>query len=116
MSIRRRLLVTLLLALVFIGLAAGAATFLSARRQANELFDYQLEQIALSLRDRSFQIQGDLPPDFKYEFIVQVWDNEGARIYLSRPALSLPPSVGGFSEMSAEGEEWRVFTFDDGSR
>src|SRR5262249_49357866 len=52
-SIRRRLLVGLLGALTITGLTAAAGVYLKARGEANILFDYQLKQIALSLRDHA---------------------------------------------------------------
>ena len=52
-SIRRRLLVGLLGALTVTGFVAAAGVYLKARDEANALFDYQLKQIALSLRDHA---------------------------------------------------------------
>ena len=53
MSIRRRLLVWILFCVVAGGLLASAIVFLQARAQFNDFFDYQLRQLALTLRDRS---------------------------------------------------------------
>jgi len=54
MSIRRRLLVWLLAAVLAGGLVAAGVVFFQARSEANDLFDYQLRQLALTLRDRSY--------------------------------------------------------------
>jgi len=114
MSIRRNLLVALLSALLLVGLAASAATYFAARKEANELFDYQLRQMALSLRDQTLQNRDVLFPDFDYDFIVQVWDREGTRLYFSDQNISLPQSGLGFGTVSVNGEDWRIFTMSNG--
>ena len=59
-SIRRQLLVWLL-ALVIVGVGfAGWLIYRQALAEANELFDYQLEQIAAALRDGSDAALRDL--------------------------------------------------------
>jgi len=114
MSIRRNLLVALLSALLLVGLAASAATYFAARKEANELFDYQLRQMALSLRDQTLQNRDVLFPDFDYDFIIQVWDSAGTRLYFSDQNISLPQSGLGFGSVSVGGEDWRIFTMSDG--
>ena len=54
MSIRRRLLVWLLSGMLLAGLAVTLLVFYQARSTANEMFDYQLKQIAMALRDRAY--------------------------------------------------------------
>ena len=56
MSMRRRLLFWLLSSVLAGGLAAAAVVFFQARYAANEIFDYQLRQLALTLRDRAREI------------------------------------------------------------
>ena len=116
MSIRRHLLVALLSALILVGLGASAATWFAARKQANDMFDYQLQQMALSLRDQTLQSQAGLFPNFDYDFIVQVWDPRGALVYLSNRNILLPQRHGGFDTVSVDGEDWRLFTLDHGDK
>ena len=52
-SLRQRLLVALLGALLLVGVLASAATYLSARSEINSLLDEELRQVALSLRDHA---------------------------------------------------------------
>ena len=59
---RRRLLFWLLSTVLVAGLVATAVVFYQARQQANELFDYQLRQLAMMLRDR---ISSQLPRRFR---------------------------------------------------
>jgi len=114
MSIRRNLLIALLSALVLVGLAASAATYFAARNEANELFDYQLRQMALSLRDQTLQSRNEFFPEFDYDFIVQVWDSAGTRVYLSNQNIALPQSGLGFDTVPVNGEDWRTYTMSDG--
>lgn len=116
MSIRRNLLVALLPALLLVGVAASAATYFAARKEANELFDYQLRQMALSLRDQTLQNQNPFYPDFDYDFIVQVWDPRGSLVYLSNQNILLPQSSLGFNTVSVNGADWRVFTLSNADR
>lgn len=121
MSIRRNLLLALLGAVLLVGVAASLATYFAARRQANEMFDYQLRQMALSLRNHSLQPRDDLLPDAllpdaDYDFIVQVWDQSGTRVYLSNQDISLPEGRLGLDTISVNGRDWRVYTLVDASK
>lgn len=116
MSIRRNLLVALLSALLLVGVIASAATYFAVRKEANELFDYQLRQIALSLRDQTLQSQSALYPDFDYDFIVQVWDPVGSLVYLSNQDILLPQSNLGFDTVSVSGADWRIFTMSNADK
>ncbi|HXJ10619.1 MAG TPA: ATP-binding protein [Burkholderiales bacterium] len=109
-SIRRKLLVALLGALAAVGVAAAAATWLAVHREAERLFDYQLEQMALSLRDQTLQGPAALLPQLGYDFIVQVWDPAGSVAYLSDRSVLLPEAGSGFETVAVSGRDWRVFT------
>jgi len=113
-SIRRQLIVGLLLAVGAGGLVAAAWTYFAARDEANALFDYHLEQIAWSMRDHSFT-QELLPPpspgELENDFVIQIWDRSGVEIYLSRPYAQVPGyTPPGFSNQRAGRAEWRVFS------
>ncbi|HUL40612.1 MAG TPA: ATP-binding protein [Burkholderiales bacterium] len=113
MSIRKNLLLALLSTLLLLGLATSAATYFAARREANELFDYQLRQMALSLRDQTLQSQNTFYPGFDYDFIVQVWNPGGSLVYLSNQNILLPQSKFGFNTVAVNGEDWRIFTMNN---
>jgi two-component system, OmpR family, sensor kinase len=115
-SIRRRLLAALLAALFLVGLAASAATWFAARRQANEMFDYQLEQMAESLRDQAPQAEAELFPGFEHDFVVQMWGPGGVLVYLSNQNVTLPRAGAGFDTVSVDGEDWRLYTMAHGGR
>ena len=92
-SIRRRLLLWLLLGLALAVVAAGARIYTGTLDEANELFDYHLKQMAASLPNDSF---GPLPPSSTNDLtaedglVIQIWDRTGLELYFSRPASRLP--------------------------
>jgi signal transduction histidine kinase len=112
-SIRTRLLVSLLSVVLLSAALGGAVTYYNVLRETESLFDYQLRQMALSLRD-----QGFIAPDEAaalasddFDFVVQIWTVDGTRIYASNPGLSLPPrAVLGFAEISLGEGTWRLFS------
>jgi two-component system OmpR family sensor kinase len=107
-SIRRKLLLALLSALVLIGVSASAATWLAVRKEADEIFDYQLQQMALSLRDQTLHAQTGFFGDFDY--VIQVWDPSGSLVYFSNQGVVLPQSRTGFQTVALRGADWRVYT------
>ncbi len=113
MSIRHRLLVWLLSTVLAAGLAASSVVFFKARDEANELFDYQLRQLALTLRDRTYlpsQLAEVLQGEEALDFVIQVWALDGTRLYNSHPRLHVPGAVQiGFSDVVGDTGRWRVF-------
>ena len=113
-SIRRRLLAGLLAVVLCAGLIAALGVYLQARREANELFDYQLRQMALSLRDQTFDpFAAAAPPDIgeAFDFVIQVWDRDGSRLYYSQPHPALPNRARlGYDTVSTPDGQWRVFS------
>jgi two-component system, OmpR family, sensor kinase len=113
MSMRRRLLFWLLVSVLAGGLSAAAVVFFQARAEANDLFDYQLRQLALTLRDRTFsarQLAEALQGEEASDFVIQVWGQDGSRLYVSHPNLRVPGAVQlGFSNIETPEGRWRVF-------
>ncbi len=113
MSMRRRLLVWLLTGMLVAGLTVTVLVFYQARSTANEMFDYQLRQIALALRDRAY-LPGDLAETLQaaegLDFVIQAWTPDGRLVYESHPQISMPATgVEGFSDVRTELGTWRVF-------
>ena len=113
-SIRRRLLVWLLSTLGLAGLVAAAGTYLTMELELNEIFDYELKQVALSFREDSL---GEVIPHPVFEdeddLIIQVWDRAGRLIYVSDDLPVLPPRApAGFSNVSAPNSSWRIFSLE----
>jgi two-component system OmpR family sensor kinase len=109
-SIRRTLLVGLLAAVAVAGGLVAAGVYRTAYDEANELFDYQLQQMGIALRDRIFDGGGALDAA---DFVVQVWRADGTVAFVSG-ARGLPPvrASAGLSTITAEGADWRVFRID----
>lgn len=111
-SIRARLLVALLTLVTLASLLAGALTYRRVLAETSTLFDYQLRQMALSLRSQvSLAPRLELPPQQgDADFVVQIWDPFGTRVYLSRPGLPLiNRAVLGFEDLDLRGDTWRVY-------
>jgi two-component system OmpR family sensor kinase len=110
-SIRRQLLVWLL-ALVIVGVGfAGWLIYRQALAEANELFDYQLEQIAAALPSEPFSSVLQSRSDSDDGVVIQIWNRNGALMYYSHPRVPLAPhaELGFSTEMTARGE-WRVYS------
>jgi two-component system OmpR family sensor kinase/two-component system sensor histidine kinase QseC len=111
-SIRAQLLLALLALAVASSLLAGALTYRRVLAETSTLFDYQLRQMALSLRSQvSLAPRVELPPDQgDSDFVVQIWDAFGARVYLSRPGLPiLDRTFLGYADLQLQGEPWRAY-------
>ncbi|MBI3525302.1 MAG: sensor histidine kinase N-terminal domain-containing protein [Betaproteobacteria bacterium] len=114
-SIRRRLLGVLFTAVVLAMFAGAAGTYRLALRGIDQVFDYHLEQLALSLRDQAFAstYNPPLPPsaDDEFDFVIQVWTRDGDRLYFSNPQVLLPNRAQlGFATLETAEGKWRVFT------
>ena len=123
-SIRRTLLVWLLAGLAAIAVAASGATYLAARREAGELLDLQLKQLAYStriddlLRGRQpgFELRGEPHGEGVTEIVTQIWDRDGVLVYWSKPGTGLPiPATQGYSTVRHDGRDWRVYTLVQGT-
>ena len=109
-SIRRELLFWLLLVLLLAVAAAAVGTYLRARVEANALFDHQLQAMAASLTDAPFAPVEGIGTGAG-ELIVQIWDRNGVRLYISQPRSALPQNARlGFTDVHTEQGDWRVFS------
>jgi len=115
-SLRARLFVFLLALAGLSAAGVAGATYFGVRGEIDELFDYHLRQMALSLRD-----QGRIADDERaalqnpeFDYVVQVWSADGVALYSSRPDSlreALPPrAVLGFSDVPLDGGTWRVYS------
>lgn len=112
-SMRARLLLALLAMLALVALVMGAVTYRNVLTETESLFDYQLRQMALSLRD-----QGEIPADQadaladeQFDFVVQIWTIDGRSIYATRNHSALPSrALLGFADVGVNGETWRTFS------
>lgn len=118
-SLRWRLLLSLLAAMAVAAAITGGLTYRTVLGEAESLFDYQLRQMALSLRD-----QGAIAPDEaraladeQLDFVVQIWSVDGRSIYASRRHSALPEqAVLGYADMWVESQVWRTYGVAAGNR
>jgi two-component system OmpR family sensor kinase len=115
-SIRARLLSWLIGCVTLVAIAAGWGVYRSALNDTDALFDYQLRQLALALRDQT-SAHTPWTPDETSEIVVQIWDEGGSRIYLSHPYTDLPEqAMLGFQDVHTESGDWRVFSIQVNGR
>ncbi len=121
-SLRTRLLYLLFGSVV---LTAGVQAFVAYRTsldETNEIFDYQMEQMALSLRPGlpeggySSNLFKD-EADESFEFIIQVSTIDGRTIFQSTPNTELPIGAKtGLSTFDARGTTYKLFSLRSGKQ
>src|SRR6185295_11747150 len=111
-SLRLRLLVSLVGLLALAASAMAAITYHNVLGETEELFDYQLQQMALSLRDQGEidPAQADTLADERLDVVIQIWTVDGRAIYASRPHASLPArALLGLATLTVDGRAWRTY-------
>ena len=109
-SIRRQLLFWLL-ALVVAGVGlAGWLIYRQALAEANELFDYQLQEIAAALPSEPFNAILGSRDTGEEGIVLQIWNRNGVLMYYSHPRAPLAPRAElGFSTEHTDRGDWRVY-------
>ncbi|QIL83443.1 two-component sensor histidine kinase [Diaphorobacter sp. HDW4A] len=121
-SLGKRLLLFICAAIALTALLQAVFGYRNALAQTDTLFDYQMQQTAFALRaglpvDAKGRAQGTPAEDENHEFIVQVWTNEGLRIFESALGAALPQNaVLGFADVPARGTLYRVFSLQTRSQ
>lgn len=121
-SLRGRLLFLLFGAVVLTACAQAYVAYRASLDETNEIFDYQMEQMALSLR--AGLPTGGFPSngfgddkDETFEFIVQVSTTDGQNIFQSTPGSTLPKHATlGLSTFDARGTSYKLFTLLSGAQ
>jgi two-component system OmpR family sensor kinase len=121
-SLRSRLLRLLLAAIVLTAAAQAAIAYRTARADADEIFDYHMQQMAMSLR-AGLPIggvangPGALDEGDNTDFVIQVWTADGLLVFESAARAALPQrAVMGFSNVQARGSTYRVFSMQTRSQ
>ncbi|QNP47803.1 ATP-binding protein [Diaphorobacter aerolatus] len=121
-SLGKRLLLFICAAIALTAMLQAAFAYRNALEQTDTLFDYQMQQTAFALRaglpvDARGRAQGAPSENENHEFIVQVWTNEGLRIFESAFGAALPQNaVLGFADIPARGTLYRVFSLQTRSQ
>lgn len=113
-SLRLRLILLFGIAIIAADALQFSTSFQAAMAEANKLSDYHMQQMALALQDSNFaQIEQRALPGMErsnFDFVVQVWTEEGVRVYQSRSHRSLPlQATFGYSTVTLSNGEWRVY-------
>ena len=111
-SIRQNLLLCLILGMLIAISLAGLSAYWLAQDEANELFDYQIKQIALSLHNPNelpvALAAADEDPD--EDNVVQVWNTQGKLLFTSYPSRALPQYVMlGLHTAIYQQKPWRIY-------
>lgn len=118
-SIRRKLLITLIGALLAAGFTTAAATFFSAQTEFNKFLDTHLKETAESLASsvkHSFPLDnpnhltivGDAQ---SYHIVVQVYDSASNTVWQREDQQYLPlPDGPGFASEKLNGTTWRTYS------
>jgi len=113
-SLRGRLLWFLLAAITMAALAQAMIAYRSALSDADQIFDYHMQQMAMSLRssatltNKAADTAADPEND---DLVVQVWTPDGAQVFRSLSRAALPQrAVLGFSNVKVNKTTYRVFS------
>lgn len=119
-SLRIRLVLLLGAAILIAAMLLFATLFQAAMRQANNLFDYHMQQMAFALQESGVEKFDKPLPDAQrnsYDLVIQVWTDADVRIHQSRPYRFLPQqAVLGFSTVTLQNGEWRIYAAKSGDR
>lgn len=109
-SLRRRLLGFIMTAIVLAAAVQATTAWRSAVRQADEMFDYHLQQMAHALRGGPPLAPPMLESDGSADYQIQIWGADGVPLFRSGPVPLPPLAVLGFSEARWRGVRYRIYT------
>ncbi|MDQ6629289.1 MAG: sensor histidine kinase N-terminal domain-containing protein, partial [Pseudomonadota bacterium] len=120
-SLRARLLWFLLAAIVLTATAQAVIAYRSAHAEADVIFDYHMQQMALALRSglpaNAAASMEPSPADGQAtDFVVQVWTADGLQVFRSADTQLPERGVLGFSDLPANGTSYRVFSMQSRSQ
>lgn len=111
-SIRQRLLLWLIAGMLAGAAVAGVSMYKLAQDETNELFDYQIKQIALSLPGTpNSSVITSFDEDPEEDNVIQVWDEQGTLLFASHPSRALQryDKSGVYTE-SIKHKSWRIYS------
>lgn len=113
-TIRSQLLLGLLGGTLACTLVAGGAIYFKVLEESNELFDYQLRQVATTLPvGQTGTLARREHGDPEEDVVIQVWDHAGRLTYASAAAHVLPAAERpGYAMLASGDETWRVYLLD----
>ncbi|QEI06112.1 two-component sensor histidine kinase [Pigmentiphaga aceris] len=113
-SVRARLLVFLLAAIVLFAIVQAVVAYRSALSQADEMFDNHLQRTAVSLArgaPMSPALAGEEAGANDEDLLIQIWSAEGVRIYRSTRRIVLPEQIVlGMSTVTTAQASYRMYS------
>lgn len=115
-SLRGRLLWFLLAAISIAALAQASIAYRTALGDADQIFDFNMQQMALSLRSSAplsnVEADADIEADAENNnLLVQMWTPDGVQVFRTVSRARLPQlAVLGFSNVEANGRTYRIFS------
>lgn len=112
-SLRNRLLVSLLALVTILGALGGIGAYMVSRGEVDQSLDAQLRQIALNVGDTDYPVSSNRADGVKLdpedEFVVTIWDTNGAPRSSDPSFPTSRPNGTGYLDFTAEGEQWRAY-------
>ncbi len=111
-SLRRRLLGSVMAAILLAAVFQAASAYRGALRQADAIFDYHLQQMAFVLRGGPPLAVPLLEADGHQgvDTTIQIWGPDGTRLFQSRRYALPARAVLGFSDLTHDGVRYRVYS------
>ena len=116
-SLRGRLLWFLLAAISIAAIAQATIAYRTALGDADQIFDYHMQQMALSLRSSAplsnlEAARAGIDAEAENnDLVVQVWTPDGVQVFRTVTRARLPQrAVLGFSNVEANGTTYRIFS------
>ncbi|HEU4776711.1 MAG TPA: histidine kinase dimerization/phospho-acceptor domain-containing protein, partial [Telluria sp.] len=115
-SLRGRLLWFLLAAISIAAVVQASIAYRTALANADQIFDYHMQQMALALRSgtplsNTDLRDGQVPQTENNELLVQVWTPDGVQTFRTISSARLPQhAVLGFSNVNENNTTYRVFS------
>jgi two-component system OmpR family sensor kinase len=114
-TIRGRLLLWQISALMLTGLLVSVITYVLAWDAFNQIRDYGLEQIAYSVVRHGVEYDNDEDVrNDRGQFVSQIWAADKTLFYSSLDDVGPPPQSPGLHLVEWEDTEWRVFSLQEG--
>ena len=114
LSLRHRLMLFLLGAVSLAALLQGWSAYRTALQEADEIFDYQMQQMALSMTGGAAGRPLAMPEEL--ELVIQGWTAEGLQLFRSGHARLPQRAVLGFTNVVADGRAYRVLSVQSGGQ
>jgi two-component system OmpR family sensor kinase len=115
-SLRGRLLWFLLVAISIAAIVQASIAYRTALNDADQIFDYHMQQMALSLRSSAPLSNTETRAGIdaaaeNNDLVVQVWTPDGVQVFRTVSRAQLPQrAVLGFSNVEANGTTYRIFS------